>query len=110
MAKKATEPETQRICAADVPKDKRVKVTIVTRITGTITSVQTAGCTHAITRRVNGQPVHSTTHGVSPCPDRDKPIGIMVQPDGEGPARGQWLYLTGVPGRTVQITPAADRD
>jgi hypothetical protein len=91
----------------DVRKGARIKLTVTESISGTITSVQYAGCTHAVTKRVAGETVHTTTHGTAPCPDRNQPIGIMVRP--EGSDRGRWVYLTGVPGRQVEIRAEADR-
>lgn len=107
MPKNSTPVESSPPGGPDVQKGARLALTITERVSGTVTSVQYAGCTHAITKRVAGETINTTTHGVAPCPDRNRPIGIMIRP--EGSDRGRWVYLTGVPGRSIEIRAEADR-
>ncbi len=107
MAKNSTPVESDLTRPPDLRNGARIVLTVTDRISGTVTAIQYAGCTHAITKRVGLETVHTTTHGAAPCPDRDQPIGLMIR--AEGTNRRQWVYLSGVPGRRVEIRAEARR-
>lgn len=80
------------------------QVTITQTIvsTGTITSIQYAGCSHGTISRRGGVSIPSTTHGSEPCPDRNTITGVMLVEKIGDAFRRSWIYLR-VPGRTVTI-------
>ncbi len=67
-------------------------------LTGTVTAVQTAGCTHGMTAVRGGRKVWTTSHGERPCPDRDQIAGLALRT-----ANGlRWMYVN-IPQLPVRI-------
>ncbi len=68
-------------------------------LTGTVTAVETSGCTHGMTAAYGGRKVWTTSHGERPCPDRDVISAVALRtPQG----RLRWMYVN-IPQLPVRV-------